>query len=148
MYKNGQMRKYVIGSIIIFLTLTLGMLIYAGSRPDTVYINHMLQSLAGQPFFDCLRHFFESSNFPQWIIYILPDAMWMMALTITILLIWDFKLDKRSFTWITIALMVGFMFELGQALRWINGTFDIRDLIGMGIGALIPVMVIWLKTRR
>ncbi|MBK9980885.1 MAG: hypothetical protein IPP15_00430 [Saprospiraceae bacterium] len=91
--------------------------------------------------------FFDHSHIPQWIIYSLPGALWMLALMLCVMMIWDFKLDSRSLPWIIGAFCVGLLFEIGQGMHCIKGTFDVIDLLFILIGASIPVLFTVLKFR-
>ena len=130
----------------IMLCLLGGVLIYAITRSESIYLNQWLGHIDDGK----VLHFFQSlvlnSHIPQGIIYSLPDALWMLALITTILCIWNFKLHRRSIRWIIIGLAAGLMFEILQAFHFIRGTFDIIDLIWMLIAGFIPIAFLKLKS--
>jgi len=84
-------------------------------------------------------------DIPGWIIYSLPDALWMMALITLILFIWDFKLNVRSIPWIVSAILTGLTLEIFQGFHLIRGTFDINDLILIVIAAICPLSFTFIK---
>jgi len=96
---------------------------------------------------DFLQSLFSRISIPSWVIYSLPDALWMLALTLVVMMIWDFKLNRHSIPWIGGAFCAGILFEVGQSFHMIRGTFDFIDLISISIGALIPVSFTLLNMR-
>lgn len=86
-------------------------------------------------------------NFPDWILYNLPDAVWVMTLIYILLYIWDFRLTKRNIPWIISPIIIAYSIEFGQRYNWINGTYDTKDLIFILIGSAIPLIEI-IKTNH
>ena len=66
---------------------------------------------------------------PQWILYSLPDGLWVYAVTAWMGLIWLECHYLRRYFWMTTGLMLGLGGEIGQAFRLIPGTFDTWDLV-------------------
>jgi len=84
---------------------------------------------------------------PDWIIYSLPDALWMFALMLVIMMIWDFRLTRQSIPWIILAVIAGILFEIGQGINIIKGTFDPIDVICILICAFVPLLFTLLRSR-
>ncbi|MFZ1677923.1 MAG: hypothetical protein WAT91_11650 [Saprospiraceae bacterium] len=133
--------------LLVVVSLCLGIIIYAGTRSEMLFLNQFFSSVGGH----YIRIFFHDVigqiHIPYWIIYSLPDALWMLALMMTILMIWNFKLDAKSIPWIIGSVSIGLFFEFGQALHIITGTFDVTDLLFILIGASIPVLFTLVKFR-
>jgi hypothetical protein len=80
----------------------------------------------------------------EWVIYSLPDALWIFSFINLMLIIWNFNLTKQSSVWILIAPIIGIASEIGQGIKIIPGTFDIVDLVFLTAFAtlsFIPVLV-------
>lgn len=129
----------------ILMCLFCGTLIYATTRSESIYLNQFLVQVAGRDILSSLQSVVENSRIPRWIIYSLPDALWMWTLTILVLLIWDFKLHRKSILWVAGAVLAGILLEVLQGFNIGYGTFDVTDLVLILIAAFIPVSFIILK---
>ena len=128
--------RIAVASLILVL-LAAGLSIYLYSRTSNTLIAEAANHLS-----------FLSGSFihlPSWITFVLPDVLWMAALSLTILLVWNFRIDRQSLSWYSIAWFGGMAMEFFQKLHWIGGTFDPQDIIGMSLGWLIPLTCIGLK---
>ena len=145
-YKSLDIMKYRIGVLFFIITCLLsGTIIYAFARPGTIYLNQCLDQIFGDNFHQNLSSMISGFDIPGWIIYSLPDALWMMALITLILFIWDFKLNVRSIPWIVSAILTGLTLEIFQGFHLIRGTFDINDLILIVIAAICPLSFTFIK---
>jgi hypothetical protein len=133
--------------IIITLSLTLGAFIYFMTRSESIYLNQWMADLGLGNVLQFFQATVDNTDIPHWMIYSLPDALWMLALTLFILMIWDFKLHRRSIPWIALAIIAGILFEIAQRFHIVPGTFDAIDLILIMLAALLPVSFIILKMR-
>lgn len=79
-------------------------------------------------------------DFPDWIIYNLPDGIWMLSLTYTLLLIWNYKIKKSNIIWFFSALIIALLLEYGQKFDLIYGTYDNMDVLFIVIGFLLPII--------
>lgn len=141
------MKNRSVVMLFILLSLTGGVLIYAVTRSESIYLNQWLGYIGNGKLLHSFQSLLLNSQPPQWIIYSLPDALWMLALVMLILMIWDFKLHNKSIPWVVIAVLTGILYEVFQGFHLIRGTFDVGDLILMVIGALLPLSFIMLKIR-
>jgi hypothetical protein len=66
---------------------------------------------------------------PNWIMYNLPDGLWLYALLATLILIWKRDLSRAFYLWLIFTIILSFLSELFQALHLIKGTFDWKDLL-------------------
>ncbi len=139
-------RSVVLLSII--LSLAIGVFIYGITRTESIYLNQWLGQVGNGKVLDVLQGLVQNSQIPDWIIYSLPDALWMLALSWVILLIWDFKINSRSIPWISFAILFGGLLETLQGFHFVPGTFDMRDLLFMFIGAVLPVSFTSIKIKR
>lgn len=84
---------------------------------------------------------FWKNIFPKWVIYSLPDGLWMFSGTSLILNVWGNSINKQSIFWILMIPFIAILFEFLQLIHLMRGTFDIIDiviyLIGFGVSILI-----------
>jgi hypothetical protein len=93
-----------------------------------------------------LRKVFFEFNivFPKWVIYSLPNALWLFSGIISFQLIWQ-KIKKQMIVWISIFTFMAIMFEISQLLNIIPGVFDCTDLLFLIISiALASLYIFWL----
>ena len=76
---------------------------------------------------------------PDWFIYSVPDGLWMFSFVLSVLSIWNFKLDKTSWIWVCSAILIGLSFELMQIFVKQIGVFDWNDLFIMMVSAAIAL---------
>jgi hypothetical protein len=125
---------------ISFLCLVFGAVIYITLRDTSSSLtSHLLHILPIQ-FVSALTHFMRSLNLPCWLVDSLPDALWMFAFCLLILVVWDFKLNKNGKFWIIVALLVGILFEVLQVAQLTPGTFDWMDLFLITIAPLLSLL--------
>ena len=129
----------------VILTLICGVLIYTATRAELLYINQWFAYLAGSSGLNFFQGLVRNSELPAWVIYSLPDALWMLGLVTLVLLIWDFNLHLRSIPWIIIAIVMGLLFEIFQGFQVVPGTFDLADLVLIFFAALLPISFIMIK---
>jgi len=139
------MKKNIVAFLFIALPLLTGEVLYAAYRSDSIYLNQFLETTSNGLLSEFLQSLSETINLPHWVIYSLPDGLWMLALVVLVLAIWDFKLDMRSLPWLAIAVLSGVMFEMFQGLAILSGTFDVTDLILILVSAFIPISYVFLK---
>ena len=141
------MKRRLAAIFLISGLLLFGLLIYYTQRTSALVINDIVDQVAGNRFRNFIQSYISVFRTPDHIIYSLPDGLWMLALTITILLIWDFRIDKKCLTWVAVAIGAGTGFECLQYLHLIDGWFDPFDLIYILAGALLPISFILIKDR-
>ena len=81
----------------------------------------------------------EDIYLPAWVIYSLPDGLWMFAFAMSALSIWNFKLNDTSGKWIYSVIFIGIGFELMQGFVNRMGVFDWKDLFIMIVSASIAI---------
>ena len=141
------MMKYRLGLICVIVSLLAGAFIYFITRSEFVYLNQWISQINEGKVLSFFQNIAANDQLPFWVIYSLPDALWMFALIMAILTIWDFKLHNKSIAWLVMALAAAIMFELLQGFSYIKGTFDPVDLIMIMLSAVIPVSFILFRLR-
>ena len=78
---------------------------------------------------------------PDWFLYSLPDGLWMFSYSCIVLVIWKSKITKYSLLWLLSLPMISILFEALQYYDYINGTFDVIDIIFFIFGSLLPILI-------
>jgi hypothetical protein len=120
--------KQLINPILVFL---LGGLIYLLFRSESIRFFDYIAYLKLDKILSTIRSFTLPINqlIPNWIIYSLPDGLWLFSFSLIINKIWT-KEDKIQFWfWMLLFPSTALIWEIGQAFHFINGTFDWADLI-------------------
>jgi len=78
---------------------------------------------------------------PDWFLYSLPDGLWMFSYSCIVLVIWKRKITKYSLLWLLSLPVISILFEVLQYYHYINGTFDVIDIIFFIFGALLPILI-------
>ena len=131
--------KRIFAIVLILGALVLGLLIYL-EVPQEQWIHHWVSAFG----ISGLREIFPAHS---WYSLSMPDALWMFALSLSIILIWDFRWCRQSILWLITAICVGLLFEIAQAEHWVPGTFDPVDVFSVVIGGLAPLMFM-IRTQR
>jgi|TARA_B110000902_G_C14269761_1_gene572682 hypothetical protein len=87
-------------------------------------------------------------DLPNWVIYNLPDGLWVFSFTYTILFIMKFRFKKKYiFLTLLIPLNISFISEIGQLFGYFQGTFDIYDILFYLIGYSFPIILNFKKIK-
>ena len=78
---------------------------------------------------------------PNWFLYCLPDGLWMFSYSCIVLVIWDGKITKNSLFWLISLPLISVFCEILQYYHYINGTFDMVDIILFIFGSLLPIFI-------
>lgn len=118
-------------------SLILGSSIYLFGRGTSNFLYQIAVYAGFRTEVDYLREFVPA--LPSWLVYSLPDGLWMFSFSILILLIWDFKRTPEAITWIILALAIGIFLEVFQVFAMLGGRFDWRDLAFIFFAAVLPL---------
>ena len=85
------------------------------------------------------RNYIELSFLPNWIIYSIPDGIWIYSLTSFMIIIWGKEKKKwPKIVWLSMGPVLGIGAEIGQLLSIIPGHFDLIDLFFCIIASMLP----------
>lgn len=122
-----QNQKNRIALITAFLFLLIGGFIYVCFRSKDIHLYKFMQFIGFSGPIDSLRSYHLS--LPPWVIYSLPDALWISAYLLTLNAIWKYKNTPvykiLAYTMPAIAICTEFL----QTFDWFHGTFDKIDLL-------------------
>lgn len=123
-----------------FLTLLLGGLIYILFRTATLKMFSWYEIIGLGGLTHELRQFtFQfADNIPEWILFSLPDGLWIFSYVSLMLFIWRNSVSIKNIFWISIIPILAIGSELGQLFGFVIGTFDIADLLLYTFGMILP----------
>jgi len=83
----------------------------------------------------------------HWILYSLPDALWVYAATAYMLLIWSKRKNYEKYIWLFVGPCLGVGSELAQLAGKVPGTFDLCDLTMLIIASILPFILLSRKEK-
>ncbi|OXA79129.1 hypothetical protein SAMN05444397_102370 [Flavobacterium aquidurense] len=135
-----KVKQLYIGHIF---TLCSGSLIYILFRTPSLRMFFWFEKLHFLDFIKSLRSFTITNvnNFPDFVLYSLPDGLWVFSYVSFILYQWENKIKSENLVWIFIIPIISITSELGQIIKIVPGTFDITDLLMYSLGTLLPFLI-------
>ena len=125
--------------LIAFLCLLVGLLIYVNSRTETFFMRFM-EDWGIIDYFKFSNNEFWH-NLPPLIKYQIPDMLWMLSMIVVIRVIWDYRYDFISSSFLLAAFVMGIVFEALQSVGITPGTFDYLDITFTLIGGFVALYV-------
>ncbi len=132
------MKKRIIFGTIF--PLSIGTLIYLLFRPETIRIFEWSKMIGINVFISTVREYFSTIELPNWIVYNLPNGLWIFGLTYFLLTIWRNRKDFQAKFWIATPLIIALFLEFSQLNLNNVGTFDFKDLAFYLIGFLFSLI--------
>lgn len=126
------------------LPVMTGALIYLSWRSPTLLVFRWAASCGLTEVVNGWRYVVAraGSEFPDWFLYSVPDALWAYGLTTFMTRIWRDADDQRAARlWIYSGVMLGCGGEVGQLLSLVAGTFDLMDIILSVVAAALSIRV-------
>lgn len=111
--------------------LILGLGIYVFFRSSQLYFNKwLLNQKLGFDLQWMRTYSLQLGKFlPEWFLYSLPDALWMISLGTFIHNIWKNEPKQNLLFWSIITPIIALTWEIAQGMKFINGTFDWVDIL-------------------
>jgi hypothetical protein len=81
-----------------------------------------------------------SDKIPEWILFSLPDGLWIFSYVSLMLFIWQNSVSIKNIFWISIIPILAIGSEIGQLFGLVPGTFDFADLLLYLFGMTLPFM--------
>lgn len=125
-----------------FLPILFGGFIYLLTRPKTIYLFDWIKSIDMEKEADTIREYFSEYQMSEWVIYNLPDLLWVFSFTSVMLIIWKGVHSKFEIAYITLPLFVGVTSEILQYYNPTFGTFDFKDIAFYFIGFLSSILIL------
>lgn len=127
----------------VLFPLSFGILIYLSFRCKSIIIYRWFDVFEISNLFESLRNYLfqYNSHLPAWLIYSLPDALWVYALISTLFIVWGKDFLKLKF-WLIVSLLIAPLLEFLQFLKFFPGTFDFVDLLFYLIGSILSLTIV------
>lgn len=129
-------RKLIFGLLALF-SFTIGANIYTDIRGYDKGIFNWVDLLLPVDLSSFSSHFFSH----PFLVYNLPDGLWLFSLNLLLLTIWNFQLNKQSLSWLLGAFCIGIVLEFMQYTHLIRGTFDAKDLFSYGMACVVTLLI-------
>lgn len=125
------------------LLISIGELVYILYRPLTLYMFKPLELMGLLDDVRALRsaHWFPPiETVPEWVVYSLPDGMWLLSYMFAMEFIWnnDGKHIRLFFVWAMPVAIIAH--EFCQLMGLASGTWDILDLTSYSIAIIIYLL--------
>ena len=125
------------------LLISIGELVYILYRPLTLYMFKPLEQMGLLDDVRALRsaHWFPPiETVPEWVVYSLPDGMWLLSYMFAMEFIWnnDSKHIRLFFVWAMPVAIIAH--EFCQLMGLASGTWDILDLTSYSIAIIIYLL--------
>jgi hypothetical protein len=112
----------------IFFGLIISLFIYAFYRTDKTLVNQIIIQLISLKTYESLKQTITASlPLNRYIIYSLPEGLWVFCVTLTSKEFY-FDLYKKRFNCVFIPLVFAVGLELSQLFHITNGRFDLFDI--------------------
>jgi len=112
----------------VILPVILGASIYLLFRTTDLLMFHWLRSLGFWSQVLSIREIVSQIHLSNWILYSLPDGIWVYSSTYLMMMIWRKDLSFTSRIWISAPVTCAIVTEILQVTRTISGSFDFLDL--------------------
>lgn len=114
------------GTVAIALTCVLMCgLMYISFRPDTLKMFHWFKVFGLLDYLEDLQR--NPARVPGWMLYNLPDGIWLFAYSILIGCIWNFKI-RDCWMFVLVMPFICIPHEFLQGLSIMHGTYDSSDV--------------------
>lgn len=120
-------------AIHVAMPTAIGAMIYVLFRSTSLLVFDWLKTLGLLQLNLHLREMCSGIRLPDWLLYSLPDGLWVYAVTSWMILIWA---SKPPLPWLLVGVALGFGGEIGQFIGIVPGTYQHLDLIFYALGFL------------
>lgn len=131
-------KKRIVTLILSLTTLFFGGGLYLMCRSEHLVMFDWCKAIGIYPFIQQLR---PQSCFDSWIVYSLPDGLWLFSYIILMGAIWAFDMHK-SLLCSSPLIVIAIGSELLQIPHIVKGTFDVIDLLCYIAGSSIGIFYI------
>ena len=127
--------------LIAVAFLLLGSLIYVAFRSTTLMMFKWADALGILTAIDALRLPMQNhiDYIPDWLVYSIPFALWVMAYILFVNVIWWNSKSHWRYFWFWLVPTIAIFAEFCQWLRFIRGTFDTTDVFVLVLGTALAL---------
>jgi hypothetical protein len=122
----------------------IGATIYLLYRSENLYVFRWVAEVGGSSYVNSLRGYMAGSGkfLPPWVRFVLPDGLWVYALTSCLVLVWGASGGRASLFWISSGIGLSVASEICQAAGYISGTFDPLDLLASIVAFAMAMLLL------
>jgi hypothetical protein len=122
------LKKLSINNITLAISLLFSLFVYLFYRSEQTVVNEIFRFLfSGDVYFNLKSTISESLVLPDFLVFSLPEGLWVLAVTIASKNIY-FGIKKRLVHVAILPLLISIVLELLQLAQITNGTFDWLDI--------------------
>jgi len=135
--------------IHVIIPMIIGGLLYILYRDNSLLMFYWFRSLGIENFIILMReNVLLVNKIPNWVIFNLPNGIWIYSLTSLMLIIWYKDINKLKYIWLAIGPIIGISAEIGQFIHILPGTFDTTDLILCFFAGIAPFIIFKPQMKR
>lgn len=140
---KDKLNTLILFSLHIIIPLFIGGVIYLLFRTENLKMFEWFEIMKLDLVVKNLRMLSLVRNFeyPYWIVFCLPNALWVYSLTAYLLLVW--KNSKGAIFWFLLGPAIGLSSELLQINGIFPGTFDSADLAFTAVFSVFPLITVY-----
>ncbi len=145
--------RAISGSLIVILTiifasvsLIAGGAIYLCFRPASLVMFRWIEAVGLLNVVESIRDS-RSFSLPDWVVYSLPDGLWVYSYVVFMGWVWNFNFTK-GLIFILAVPIIGIISEIAQLLGWLPGIFDWKDLTAYFLGTAVGILNIEFIKRK
>ncbi len=122
-----------------YLLIFFGCSIYIFLRPGRFIFSSCIDNIY---FLQNIRGITVPYNIylPNWFLYSLPDGLWLFSFCLIITKIWKKENNYSLWFWSLTLPITSIIWEIGQSVNLIKGTFDFIDLLIYSIITFLTIM--------
>lgn len=129
---------------IAFMCVAFCGMMYISFRPDTLKMFHFFKVFGLLDYLEELQH--NPARVPMWMLYNLPDGIWLFAYSILIGCFWNFKI-KDCWMFILVMPFICIPHEFLQGLGIMHGTYDPSDVLAYVLAIIAGFTYVYLVHR-
>ncbi len=144
-----NMRTIKLINLHILLPIIVGGLIYLSFRNTTLNMFRWFELMSLSSLIYSLREILYpiSLFLPEWIIYSLPDGLWVYSFSSSFIIIWYGNFDTAK-PWLLFPLLLGAFAEVLQYFNILPGTFDLIDFFFCIIASILSILFVKPKIKK
>lgn len=135
---NSNNKRYYILNII--MPLILGGSIYLFFRPKNLLMFNFFKEIGIPPLInlDVILPVDLKSRIPEWVIYSLPNSLWLYSMLSFLFSVWK-ENKQKLIKYLLGSFMTCILIEVSQKIHWIPGTFCITDILFVTLSLIVFV---------
>ena len=124
-------------------SLLIGGLLYVCYRTQTLVMFNWFSKLNILETINSFRYYTlpQKNKIPNWVLYSLPDGLWIYSYTSCMLIIWRYKIMNNNLLWIFGLPTIALLSEIAQYFNILQGVFDPIDVLCYTLGISLALVI-------